>query len=237
MRALRRLVVLLVVVGVLFVVADRLAVNFAEDKAADKIRGSLGLSETPQVSVKGFPFLTQVASGELTEVDATLGGIEATAEGHRLRVTELSAQFHDVKLSSDYSSIEGAASATGEARISYADLTKAAGDGVRVAYGGAGGGAGGGKSQVKISPDVPVLSNLDVLGTISTAGGDTIRLRADELPGLCTAVPGCEDKVRARTDHDWKLGELPAGLKLDRVTTTRDGIVVAAKGTDVRLPG
>ncbi|MFC6062874.1 LmeA family phospholipid-binding protein [Streptomyces ochraceiscleroticus] len=234
MRALRRLVVLLVIVGVLFVAADRLAVNFAEDKAAEKIRGSLGLSETPQVSVKGFPFLTQVASGTLTEVDATLGGIEATAEGHRLRVTELTAQFHDVKLSSDYTSIEGAASATGEARIGYADLTKAAGDGVRVSYGGAG---GGGRSQVKISPDVPVLSNLDVVGTISTVGGDTIRLRADELPGLCTAVPGCEDKVRSRTDHDWKLGELPAGLELDRVTTTRDGIVVSAKGTDVRLPG
>ncbi|WP_030610246.1 LmeA family phospholipid-binding protein [Streptomyces sclerotialus] len=233
MRALRRLLVLLVVVGVLFVAADRLAVDFAEDKAAEKIRGSLGLSGTPQVSVKGFPFLTQVASGTLTQVDASLGGIEATAEGHRLRVTELSAQFHDVKLSSDYTSIEGAASATGEARISYADLTKAAGEGVRISYGG----AGGGKSQVKISPDVPVLSSLDVVGTVSTVGGDTIRLRADELPALCTAVPGCEDKVRARTDHDWKLDELPAGLKLDRVTTTRDGIVLSATGTDVELPG
>ncbi|MEU6115832.1 DUF2993 domain-containing protein [Streptomyces sp. NPDC047117] len=233
MRALRRLLVFVVVVAALFVAADRLAVNFAEDKAAEKIRGSLGLSESPQVSIKGFPFLTQVASGTLTEVDASLGGIEATAEGHRLRVTELSAQFHDVKLSSDYTSIEGAASATGEARIGYADLTRAAGDGVRISYGG----TSGGKSQVKISPDIPVLDSLDVVGTVSTVGGDTIRLRADELPTLCTAVPGCEDKVRARTDHDWKLGELPAGLKLDRVTTTRDGIAISAKGTDVKLPG
>ncbi|POX41298.1 DUF2993 domain-containing protein [Streptomyces sp. Ru73] len=233
MRALRGLLVLLVVLGGLFVAADRLAVNFAEDKAAEKIRGSLGLAEAPQVSIKGFPFLTQVAGHSLTEVDASLGAIEASAEGHRLRVKELSAQFHDVRLSGDYTSVESAASATGEARIGYDDLTRAAGDGVRISYGG----AGGGKSQVKISPDVPVLDSLDVVGTVSTVGGDTIRLRADKLPTLCTAIPGCEDKVRARTDHDWKLGELPAGLKLDKVTTTRDGIAISATGTDVKLTG
>lgn len=233
MRALKVLVVLVVIFGGLFVAADRLAVNFAEDKAAEKLRSSQGLSETPQVSIKGFPFLTQIAGGTLDEVDATLGGIEASAEGHQLRIDELSAEFHDVKLTSDYSSIEGAASATGDARISYAALTKAAGDGVRISYGG----TESGKGQVKISSDVPVLSSLSVVGTISTVDGDTIRLRADRIPDLCTALPGCEDKVRARTDHDWKLSALPSGLKLDHVVATREGISIGATGTDVKLPG
>ncbi len=74
MRALRVLLVIVVILGGLFVAADRVAVNIAEDKAADKIRGSQGLDRTPEVSITGFPFLTQVANRSLDEVDATIDG-------------------------------------------------------------------------------------------------------------------------------------------------------------------
>lgn len=233
MRALRVLLVIAVIFGGLFVAADRVAVNLVEDKAADKIRASQGLDKAPDVTIKGFPFLTQVAGRDLTEVDAELGGIEAKAEGHTLRIDQLSAQFHDVALTSDYMSIESAASATGSARISYADLTKAAGGGVKITFAG----EKDGRSQVKISPNVPVLSSMSVTGSISVVGGNTVRLRADGLPTMCKVLPGCESKVRAQTDHDWKLDQLPANLKLDKVTTLADGISISASGTNVKLPG
>lgn len=57
-RSVRILLIVLVILGGLFVGADRLAVGFAEDEAAEKLRTSEGLSETPDVSIKGFPFLT-----------------------------------------------------------------------------------------------------------------------------------------------------------------------------------
>ncbi|MEU9125079.1 DUF2993 domain-containing protein [Streptomyces sp. NPDC048506] len=233
MRALRVLLIVIVIFGGLFVAADRVAVNLVEDKAADKIRASQGLGRTPNVSIKGFPFLTQVAGRSLEEVDADLGGIEARAEGHTLRIDKLSAQFHDVGLTSDFMSIESAASATGTARISYADLTKAAGGEVKITYGG----QKNGRSQVKISPNVPLLSSLDVTGSISIVNGNTVRLRADGLPGMCRALPGCESKVRAQTDHDWKLDQLPGNLKLDEVSTRTDGISISASGKNVKLPG
>ncbi|MEW1754541.1 DUF2993 domain-containing protein [Streptomyces angustmyceticus] len=233
MRALRVLVILVVIFGGLFVAADRVAVNLAEDMAADKIRGSQGLDKDPVVSIKGFPFLTQVAGRSLQEVDADLGGIEARAQGHALRIDQLSAQFHDVALSSDYTSIESAATATGNARINYADLTRAAGGGVKIGYGG----QKDGRSQVKISPNIPVLSSLDVTGSITIVGGNTVRLRADGLPGMCRALPGCEAKVRAQTDHDWKLDQLPGNLKLEKVVTTSEGLSISAAGKDVKLPG
>ena len=192
MRALRVLLVIVVILGALFVVGDRFAVSLAEEKAADKIRSSGGLAKAPGISIKGFPFLTQVAGRSLQEVDADLGGIEASAKGRTLRVSKLSARFHDVELTSDYSSIERAASATGTARISYADLTKAAGGGVKVSYGG----QKDGRSQVKISPKLPLLSSLQVTGSITTVHGDTVRLRADSVPAMCQAIPGCEQKVR-----------------------------------------
>ncbi|MFJ9473039.1 LmeA family phospholipid-binding protein [Streptomyces caniferus] len=233
MRALRVLVILVVIFGGLFVAADRVAVNLAEDMAADKIRGSQGLDKTPEVSIKGFPFLTQVAGRSLQEVDADLGGIEARAQGRALRIDQLSAQFHDVALTSDYTSIESAATATGNARINYADLTKAAGGGVKISYGG----QKDGRSQVKISPNVPLLSSLDVTGSITIVDGTTVRLRADKLPTMCKALPGCETKVRAQTDHDWKLDQLPGNLKLEKVVTTSEGLSISAAGKNVKLPG
>ncbi|MEV0371035.1 DUF2993 domain-containing protein [Streptomyces sp. NPDC050636] len=232
MRALRVLLFIAVIVVALLVAGDRIAVNLAEDKAADKIRSSQGLDRTPDVSIKGFPFLTQVIGRNLTEVDAELGGVEASADGRTLRVEKLSAQFHDVELGSDYTSVKSAASATGDARISYTDLTKAAGGGVKISYAG----QKNGRSQVKITPNLPVLSSLEVTGSLSV-DGTTVRLRADSVPMMCKAIPGCESKVRTQTDHEWKLAQLPGNLKLERVETMRDGISIAASGKNVKLPG
>ncbi|GAU64716.1 hypothetical protein SSP35_01_00520 [Streptomyces sp. NBRC 110611] len=233
MRALRVLLVIIVIFGGLFVAADRLLVSLAEDKAAEKLRASRGLDRTPEVSIKGFPFLTQVAGRSLDEVDAKLGSVEARAEGHTLRIDQMSATFHDVELTSDYGSIKGAASATATARISYADLTKASGRNVKIAYAG----EKDGRSQVKISPNVPLLDSLEVTGSVTVVDGNTVRLRADELPVVCRALPGCQAKVRAETDHDWKLDQLPGNLKLDKVTTQADGISISASGKDVKLTG
>ncbi|MEU2788740.1 DUF2993 domain-containing protein [Streptomyces sp. NPDC007100] len=236
MRALRVLLVIVVILGGLFVAADRVAVNIAEDKAADKIRSSQNLDRTPEVSITGFPFLTQVANRSLDQVDAKIDGLNASAEGHTLRIQQMSAQFHDVKLTSDYTSIESAASATGEARISYADLTAASGKNVKVSYGG----EKNGKSQVKISPNLPnlpMLNALEITGTVSIVNGDTVQLRADKLPDLCSQLSACRNQVRGQTDHQWKLNRLPGSLKLDKVVSTRDGISISASGTDVKISG
>lgn len=233
MRALRVLLILVVILGGLFVAADRVAVGLAEDKAAEKIRGSQGLDRTPTVAIKGFPFLTQVAGRSLRGGGRRSRGHRGPGPGRALRIDQLSAHFFDVGLTSDYTSIESAASATGNARITYADLTKAAGGGVKISFGG----QKNGRSQVKISPKIPLLSSLEVTGSISIVGGDTVRLRADGLPGMCRALPGCEAKVRAQTDHDWKLDQLPGNLKLDKVVTMSEGLSISASGKNVKLPG
>ncbi|QHC26046.1 LmeA family phospholipid-binding protein [Streptomyces sp. GS7] len=233
MRALKVLLVLVVIFGGLFVAADRLAVNFAEGKAADKLRSMQGITSTPDVSIKGFPFLTQVASRNLQEVDADLDHLAAKSEGRTLTLKHLSAQFRDVTLTSDYSSIESAGSATATAEISFADLTNAAGGGVKISYGG----EKNGRAQVKISPNVPILSSLDVTGSIDIVHGDSVQVRADGIPAMCRAIPGCERSVRAQTDHAWKLDQLPGNLKLDKVTTTAQGITVTASGSNVKLTG
>ncbi|MEV6317576.1 DUF2993 domain-containing protein [Streptomyces sp. NPDC051776] len=236
MRALRILVIVAVVLGGLFVAADRIAVGLAEDEAAEKIKNTQGLSGDPEVSIKGFPFLTQVMSQNLDEVEVKLDGATASAAGQEIRVSRMSAELHDLKIDSDFASAT-AKRATGSAHISYADLSKASSEGVTVGYGGR---DQAGKSQVKVTArlQLPVLGQTfqrSVVSTVSIVRGDTIRLRAESVPG--SAVPGLEKVVRERIDFERKLVGLPEGIELDKVVATPDGVDIGVTGSRVRLAG
>ncbi|MFF8290794.1 DUF2993 domain-containing protein [Streptomyces sp. NPDC016309] len=230
MRALRILLITAVILGGLFTIADRLAVNYAEGEAADRIRANQGLTGSADVSIKGFPFLTQVMGKELDQVDVTLTGVEASAGGRKVRVTEMNAALQRVRLENNFSRAV-AASASGTARISYADLGKASEEDVTVGYG------GNGKVKVTGSIEIPVLGKVtrSVLSSVSLAGDDTIRVHADKVPG--EGLPGVEERIRERTDFDRQVGGLPTGLKLQKVEATPEGVVVTVTGTNVVLTG
>ncbi|MFD3354382.1 LmeA family phospholipid-binding protein [Streptomyces fradiae] len=227
MRALRTLLIIAVVLGGLFTVVDRLAVAAAESEAADRIRTGQGLAGTPDVSIRGFPFLTQVLGEELDQVDVAMTGVEATAGGRTVRVGELDAQLRGVRLENGYSRAV-AASATGTARISYEELSKASDKDVALGYGGDG--------KLKVTGSVEVLGRTltrSVLSTVSVVDGDTLRVRADEVPG--EGIPGIEELVRQRTDFDREVKGFPAGLGIERVEATPDGLQITVTGRNLVL--
>jgi hypothetical protein len=229
MRALRILLIIAVILGGIFIAADRIAVNMAESEAADRITLQQGTAGSTEVSIKGFPFLTQAAGKELDEVGITLTGIETNAAGRRVRISEMSADLFQVRLGEGYSSAT-AARAEGTARISYEDLTKASDDGVTVAYGENG--------KLKVTGSVEILGRTvtrSVLSTVSLVGGDTVRVRADKVPG--EGIPGLEGLIRKKTDFDRQLGGLPAGLDLEKVEAKPDGLVFTVAGKDIELAG
>ncbi|MFE2536515.1 DUF2993 domain-containing protein [Streptomyces sp. NPDC059371] len=247
MRALRISLVLLVVLGGLFVLVDRVAVWFAEDEAAGRIKSSEGLASTPDVSIGGFPFLTQVASGELDDVKVGIKNYEASTGGTgssagTIRIDDLNAEMHGVAFSGDYSSAT-AGSATGSASISYAELLKAAkpepldvGFGIKTQVMGL---SDGGNGKVKVAVEVTVPGSkasktLSVLSSVSVSG-DTVKVHADSLPKL--GVQLAEGRIRSITDFEQKIEQLPGGIKLDKVEAAHDGVEVAVKGSDVRLVG
>ncbi|RLU86868.1 hypothetical protein CTZ27_24080 [Streptomyces griseocarneus] len=235
MRAIRITVIVAVILGALFVGADRLAVYFAEDRAAEKIRSSQNLSGTPSVSIKGFPFLTQVANSTLDEVEVKLDGVTANAGDRSIRVTGFDAKLQGVKINSSFTSAV-ADKATGTAHISYADLTRATGDpNVTVGYGGT---DKAGKSQVKVTGKISLMGQTierSVLSTVTVTGGDTIRVRADEIPA--EGFPGVEQLIRQKIDFDRKIDGLPKGITLDKVVTTQDGVDITLTGSKVNLAG
>ncbi|MCW2873599.1 DUF2993 domain-containing protein [Actinacidiphila oryziradicis] len=214
MRAIRILLVLAVVLGVLFVAADRIALWFAESQAADKAQQSQGFTSKPDVSIKGFPFLTQVAAKKLDDVHITAKGIEAGTGGQTLRIDRFSADLRGVRLSGNFSSAV-ADTADGTVLITYADLTKAVPSGITVGY------AGNGKVK---------LSALGFTTTVEAtlANGKTVRLGGlSGLPAELQALVG--------SGLSWDLSGLPTGIQLKSATATADGIQVVASGTHVVL--
>ncbi|MFD0311045.1 DUF2993 domain-containing protein [Streptomyces sp. NPDC127119] len=252
MRALRILLIVTIVLGGLFVIADRVAVGFAEDEAADRLKTNEGLSSTPDVSIKGFPFLTQVVGGELDEVQVGIKDYEADTSGAtngtdaavpaKIRIDDLTAQMRGVAFSGDYSSAK-AASATGTATISYAELLKAAkAEPVDVATGVTAqvvGLSDGGNGKIKVEVEATVLGTklprpVSVLSSVSVKG-DKVVVNADSLPNL--GVQLAEDKVRLITDFQQKIDGLPGGIKLDKVEAAPKGVDIDVKGSDVSLVG
>ncbi|MEU9284205.1 DUF2993 domain-containing protein [Streptomyces sp. NPDC048275] len=248
MRALRIILIVAVILGGLFVIADRVAVGFAEDEAADRLKANEGLASTPDVSIEGFPFLTQVVGGELDDVKIGIKDYEATtgnanASDGTIRIDDLNAEMHGVEFSGDYSSAT-AGSATGTATIAYAELLEVAkSDATQVAPGVtvevvslSDGGDGKIKVSLKVSVgSAEVTRSVSVLSSVTVVGGDTVRVHADSLPEL--GVDLAEDQVREGIDFEQKIDQLPGGIQLDKVEAAADGVDISVKGSDVRLVG
>ncbi|MFE2580037.1 DUF2993 domain-containing protein [Streptomyces sp. NPDC059378] len=245
MRALRILLILVVILGGLFVVVDRVAAHFAEGEVADKLRTSEGLAGTPDVSINGFPFLTQVAGGELDDVEIGIKDYDAAAGNGagKIRIDDLKAHMKGVAFSGDYSSAT-AATATGTATISYEELLKAAkseptdvGPGVSAQVVGL---SDGGNGKIKVMVDATVLGvklprPVPVLSTV-TVKGDSVQVRADSMPGQLGAGVA-EKSVRSITDFQQAIQDLPGGVRLDKVEPTGEGVEISVQGSNIRLAG
>ncbi|MEZ7002852.1 DUF2993 domain-containing protein [Streptomyces sp. AD55] len=245
MRALRILLIVVVVLGGLFAIADRLAVNFAENEVAERLRTSENLAETPDVSINGFPFLTQLLGGELDDVEVGIGSYEAAAgDGDKkIRIDDLRAHMKGVGFSGDFSSAT-AASAEGSASISYDELLKAAkseptqaAPGVTAKVVGL---SDGGNGKIKVALEATVLGTplpepVHVLSTVRVEGGD-VEVAADGLPTVA-GVKLPESRVRAITDFRQRIDGLPGGITIDKVEAAQDGVRITVKGSDIRLAG
>ncbi|HET9144380.1 DUF2993 domain-containing protein [Actinophytocola sp.] len=92
-RAVRRIVITLVVLVGLLVVADFAAAAIFEHEVSKRAREEFGLSDDPSVDVHGFSFLLQAISGEYEQVDVKATGVPVKD----LRDVEVEAELHGVQ--------------------------------------------------------------------------------------------------------------------------------------------
>jgi hypothetical protein len=245
MRALRTFLIVVVVLGILFVIVDRVAVHFAEGEAAGKLKTTENLASTPDVSIEGFPFLTQVASGTLDDVKVGIKDYDATTgtAGKTIRIEDLNADMKGVTFTGDYSSAT-ARTATGTALISYDELLKNARTApTDLGFGFTGQVVGlgdGGNGKIKVTVDVKIPGvgahqKVTVLSTVAVKD-NTVQVHADNLPKLA-GVSLAENRFRQAADFQQAIDQLPGGIKLDKVEAAKDGVEIAVQGSNVKLAG
>jgi len=115
------LLAVVVVLAGLLVAADRIALQWAEDKAASSLQSSQDLANKPEVSVAGFPFLTQLIDRRFGEVTVSDSDIQLESG---LTLDQLVVHLHDVTVDGSYSQVD-AARAEADALIGYNSLSRA----------------------------------------------------------------------------------------------------------------
>ncbi|MFH8729623.1 DUF2993 domain-containing protein [Streptomyces termitum] len=228
MRALRILLVVAVVLGGILAGVDRLAAAWAESEVAGRASLAGGRTESVEVDIKGFPFLTQAAGKRFDEVEVVARGVHTQAGGKPVRIGELTMGLRDVTVTGDWTGYR-AGRAAGTALISYADLVAASERATGMEYGGPG--------KVKVTGSVKVLGRTltrTVVSSVTLVGGDTVKVRADEVPG--EGIPLLEEMVRERTDFERPLGRV-AGMRVTKVEPRPEGLAVTVSGEDVAIAG
>jgi hypothetical protein len=226
----RKLLVLVVVLGALAVVADRVAVTVAERQVATRIQQQAHLSGAPGVDIAGFPFLTQAVAGRYTDVRISLtaadlaqpAGTRADVSLHGVRLplsTVLSGSVQKVPVDR----------VDGSATLSYALLAgriggdttlRQEGDGLRIT-----------RTVELAGQRFPVTAS----GTVTLQGQDLV-VDVQRATGAGVQVPGfLIDQVNNLLRLRYRIPALPFGLRVTGVRPAADGVVVTVAATDTVL--
>src|SRR5690349_11686043 len=208
------LVIVLVLVG-----GDRAANAYAENQMASQVQSSLALSGKPNVTIQGFPFLTQVAARTFNTVDVNASN-ETAGPGGQLQIASLTATLHGMH-------IHGTNSATvdqftASALVTFTALAHAGGipQGITLSP--------AGPNQLKATVDILGFSS-DATAKVTQVGDNKINVKITDFGGLPADVLG------SLTDFTFSIPKLPAGVKIQSISVTQQGLRVTATGQNTTL--
>ncbi|WP_406200429.1 DUF2993 domain-containing protein [Kitasatospora sp. NBC_01560] len=238
MRGWLKATIGLTVLGGLLLGADRIAVGVAEDEAADQMVKSGRMSQRPDVTIEGFPFLTQVLSMKLDDVRITADGLTVGDGTHQVALHSFKARLAGVAVSDSMTSAT-VDSGTGTGLISYADLAQLlppasqmvpaaaklpVGSGTRLSL------SYGGPGKIKAAlGQVPIGE-----GTVHSQG-NTVTADGFKLNGMAAMLAGLTNQQVEPVS--FTLSALPAGLKLASVSPQEEGLQLTFDGNHVKVIG
>ena len=217
-RLVSTLVVLAVVAGGAYL-ADTLLRAQAEGQIAAEVQQAIpGVEQPPDVTIEGFPFLMQVAAGELESVRLTAP--TATVEG--LRLEDVVVRLHGVGTQSPYTAATAELTAlvtpeAAEDALGLADLDLEVRDGELIATASVLGlPLDVAMTATAADHDVVVDVEAFLLGGFRVESTELPREITEQLQGLRFAITG-----------------LPANMSLTGVTVVEDGLELEAAGHDL----
>jgi hypothetical protein len=238
----RRLLTVVVVLVLLLVggalVLDRVGKSYAErelgNRIAQEIKSQNSTSGTPDVTIEGFPFLTQVASGDYQEVKIQLPNFAAPdGAGGTVRMSLLDIRAQDVRAPLDTLRNGGdviAGNVNGSGTIGYDEITALVNqDGLKLAE-------KDGKLNASVQLEIPGQPSIEVSGiTNLVVEGGSIRVRFSEVTSKdLPALPFLQTMIDALS-YDLKIPELPLNLVVREVEVLPEGLRVTAGAADVNL--
>jgi LmeA-like phospholipid-binding len=226
---MRKLLIGVAALAVLLVAGDRIAVAVAENQISDKLASAYGLSAKPGVSIAGFPFLTQVVTGDYQQIDVSAGRVRAdgaTLRDLNVRLTGVHASVSQVLGSG--SSMVTADHAAGSAMIGFGAVDQQLPSGLRLRPAGRNLSVSGRVAYLGFH--VPLAATV-ALG-VSGAGISVTPVRVS-IPGAVglPVPPAYSSRLRVVVP----LSTLPLHLRLESVHVTRGGLRIGASAADVQF--
>ena len=222
---MRTFVVFLLVLGGAAVAGDRVAEHLAAGEAESRLAAH-GLTD-PQVDVGGFPFLTQLAAREFSDVRVTASALDV--DQGTAQDLDVTARSVDAPAGGDVTVGE----VEGTGLVSYDEVVARAGvPGLQMR-------PGDSPETVRMTSTVRVLGEpVDVVATSTVrAGGRTVRVtpRSFELADGSSVAGSLTTTLADRLTVVYPLRDLPDGVTVRAVQATQDGFAVTVEGRDVVL--
>ena len=224
-RRTRRWIIAIVVVLVVLVGADFAARAVAENVAANQFQKEGHLSTRPDVTIEGFPFLTQVISKDISDVHV---GISNLQEGP-VTFSSINAVATGIRLNSYAFQSGTIGHISGTAVISFSSL----GNTLATQFGPLGQLLhGAGLNLGEASPD-EVRASLNLVVTTGSAIWRITRVSGNELNINLVSSSGLPSSLLSGIqDKTITIPALPFGLTLDSLAVTPTGIVGGISGSN-----
>jgi hypothetical protein len=210
------LVVTLAVLFGIFAIGDQVARGYAQNTIASKIASS-GFPVKPSVSIKGWPFLTQVLGHDIRQVDLSAQNVREST----LDIASIQATALGVHLNSGYNSAT-IDTINGTGLITFSSLSAAAGaSGVTLA---ADPSAGPNAAKISAGP-------LSGVATVKQAGPSSIAVKADSIGGIPASALG------SLGDYTISVPHLPMGVTVNGVSVESQGVSIKIAAHNTTLSG
>jgi hypothetical protein len=235
---------IVIVVLVLLVIGDFVAKAVATNDITSQIQSQAKLANSPQVSIQGFPFLTQVISKDLQEIDIKLSNVPAGP----VTITTITAVAKGVHINSSWNgglvdSVNGTAfisfgalgqalSSTGVSQIVNISLAQA------------------GPNKIKATASFAGLASITEVATVKqvgnkitimfdqngSSGGSAIGDIGGVIGNVIGGSSGSGSGGPTIPDLSFTLpSNIPAGLKLASVSVTATGVVATVSAQHAKL--
>jgi hypothetical protein len=221
----------LAVVLILLVVGDRVAVAIAENDIANQIQSQAKLTAKPSVNIPGFPFLTQVISKDLHEVDismnnvpagpVTITSIHAVAKGLHINGSWNGGLIDSINGTAfvSFGALGNALSSTGTSQIVNIALSQA------------------GPNKVKATASFAGLASVTETATVTQTGNKIMVVwdnNGSSGGGILGGVLGGNGPTLPNLSFTLPPN-VPAGLKLASVSVTSQGVMATVSAQHTYL--